>query len=289
VTYIDGEYFDKSYLYYWESDGEYHKEAEPEYNFSYHGSNPAFKCTIEGAKIGFEIEKEDLDAKQSVYAHELQSETGWGKENDGSLDSVTGFELVSPVFSLHESKDYFRNEFGRLKELINADYSSNCGGHINYSHPDYSSANLLESIKGYLPLFYSIYEYRINSRWSKAKSTKDLIRDGEKYQSVNLKRHCIEFRIFPAVKNIENLLWRLELIQIIDLHKTKSPLQVINWIADFNHPLHLHLSKVFSYEKLLQKVLLIAKYSQSLENVTISERALSETENALTLPDLLKK
>jgi len=217
------------------------------------------------------------------------SETGWGKENDGSLCATTGFELVSPVFSLHESKDYFRNEFSRLKELINAEYSSNCGGHINYSHPDYSSANLLESIKGYLPLLYSIYEHRINSRWSKAKSTKDLIRDGEKYQSVNLKRHCIEFRIFPAVKNIENLLWRLELIQIIDLHKTKSPLQVINWIADFNHPLHLHLSKVFSYEKLLQKVLLIAKYSQSLENVTISERALSETENALTLPDLLKK
>jgi hypothetical protein len=148
---------------------------------------------------------------------------------------------------------------------------------------------LLESIKGYLPLLYSIYEHRINSRWSKAKSTKDLIRDREKYQSVNIKSACIEFRIFPAVKNIQNLLWRLELIQIIDLNKTKSPLDVINWIADFKHPLHLHLSKVFSYEKLMSKVLLIAKYSRNLEDITISERTISETENALSLPDLLKK
>lgn len=284
----EGSYWDTGYLYYWESDGEYHTESEPEYNFNYHGSSPAFKATLQGPKIGFEIEKEDLEAKESWFAHELQSKHGWGKENDGSLDCESGFELVSPVFSLHESKEYFLSEFCNISELINAEYSNNCGGHINYSHPDFSTIDLLESIKGYLPLFYSIYEHRINSRWSRAKSSKDLIRDREKYQSVNIKSQCIEFRIFPAVRNIKNLIWRLELIQIMDLNKTKSPLQVINWLADLNHPLHLHFAKVFSFESIMRKINLVAKYAYQLENITIPERTLSEAESNLIVIDLNK-
>lgn len=289
VMWLDSEeaYWDTSYLHYWDSDNEYHTEPEPEYNFNYHGSNPAFKATLQGPKIGFEIEKEDLEAKESWYAHELQDKFGWGKENDGSLCGESGFELVSPIYSLHESKEYFLNEFGKIKELINAEYSGNCGGHINYSHPEFNNFELLESIKGYLPLLYSMYEHRINSRWSKAKSANDLMRDREKYQSVNIKSQCIEFRIFPAVKNVSNLVWRLELIQIMDLNKSKSPLQVIDWMADLNHPLHLHLSKVFSFEKLVQKIHLVAKYAFQLEKISISERTLEEIESKLIIPDLL--
>lgn len=287
IVEVDGRLWDRDYAYYWESDGEYHTEPEPDYNFNYHGSNPWFKADHNAPKIGFEIEKEDLDAKESVYARDLQNRLGWGKENDGSLDSESGFELVSPVYSLTESLDYFKAEFEKLSDLINADYSSNCGGHINYSHPSFSSWELIDAIKGYFPLLYAIYTHRINSRWSKAKSAQKLIDEREKYQSVNIKNQCIEFRIFPAVKNVQNLLWRVELIQIIDAWKTPSPIQVIQYMSDLNHPLSIHLQKIFSLEKLFSKVCKVADFARQFEGITVPDRTISEIESKLILPDLL--
>ena len=50
-------------------------------------------------RVGFEVEKEDDDAC-GIHYREVYDRTGWGKENDGSLDSCIGYELVSPTFDL---------------------------------------------------------------------------------------------------------------------------------------------------------------------------------------------
>lgn len=252
------------------------EEFNEEYNFSYHGSSPWDLSNGEIAKIGFEIEKEDIKAKESIYAEELQRETGWGKENDSSLDSTSGFELVSPIYPLHESADYFISEFLQVEELINADYSKSCGGHINYSNSLYSQEELLHSISGYIPLIYSLYEHRIGNSYCEAKSPEKLKIDGVKYQAIRIKSNCLEFRIFPAVKNVKNLLWRLKLIQIIDKHKTSSAKQVIQFMTDENHELFKLLTEIFSIEKLIQKVNKVAYFSGSYDGEIINQQTINE-------------
>jgi hypothetical protein len=272
-------------LYYW-SDGEIYEEPEPEeeeeeeeeeeYNFSYHGSSPAIFADYSEPKIGFEIEKEDIDAKESIYAYDLQRKTGWGKENDGSLNSDSGFELVSPVFPLHKPLEYFESKFKEVENLINADYSKSCGGHINYSNPLYNSEDLLNEVSGWIPLIYSLYEYRLKNTYCEGKSLDKLKEDRVKYQAINIKSRCLEFRIFPAVKNVKNLLWRLRLIQLIDLNKTKSPAKVIEFMSNEGHELHKHLIQVFPLEKLIQKINKVAKFSEELTGEIINQDTINQ-------------
>jgi len=272
-------------LYYWQ-DGNIHEYPEPEpeeeeeeeeeYNFSYHGSSPAIFADYSEPKIGFEIEKEDIEAKESIYAHDLQRKTGWGKENDGSLDSHSGFELVSPVFPLHKPLEYFESKFKEVEKLINADYSKSCGGHINYSNPLYNSEELLNEVSGWIPLIYSLYEYRLKNNYCEGKSVESLKNDRVKYQAINIKSKCLEFRIFPAVKNVKNLLWRLRLIQIMDLNKTWNPLKVISYMTDESHDLHKLLIEIFSYEKLISKVYRVAFFSESMTGHIINQETVNQ-------------
>ena len=271
-------------LYYWESDGEIYEYPEPEeeeeeeeeYNFSYHGSNPAIFADYSEPKIGFEIEKEDIEAKESIYAYDLQRRTGWGKENDGSLDSYSGFELVSPVFPLHKPLDYFESKFKEVENLINANYSGACGGHINYSNPLFDSEDLLNEISGWIPLIYSLYEHRLKNNFCEGKSLDKLKQDRVKYQAINIKSKCLEFRVFPAIKNAKNLLWRLRLIQIMDLNKTKSPAKVIEFMSNENHDLHKLLAEVFSIEKIIQKINKVAKFSEEMNGEIINQETINE-------------
>ena len=53
--------------------------------------------------IGFEIEKEDVDAREMYKHRTLFRETQWVKESDSSLDDGSGYELVSPVFNLMDN------------------------------------------------------------------------------------------------------------------------------------------------------------------------------------------
>lgn len=252
------------------------EEYEPNYNFSYHGSSPWDLSNGEKARIGFEVEKEDFDVKTEFIAYELQERTGWGKENDSSLNPESGFELVSPIYPLHESLDYFQSEFLQVEELINASYSSSCGGHINYSNWDYSQEELLNRISGYIPLIYSLYEHRIGNTYCKAKSPDKLKQEREKYQAIRIKSNCLEFRIFPAVKNVKNLIWRLRLIQIMDLNQTSSAKEVIRFMTDENHDLFKLLIEIFSLQKLIQKVNRVAYFSSNFDGEIIDQETINQ-------------
>jgi hypothetical protein len=283
-------------LFYWDSDGLYHstpyeEEEEEDGLFEYHHSNPDFLANIDSVKIGFEIEKEDINERKGIRASDIQNTYGWGVERDGSLDSDTGFELVSPIFDLHKPIDYFEDQFNKVDNLINANYSKSCGGHINYSHPDYyPSENLLNSISGYIPLLYSLYEHRLGISYCVQKTKDRLISEREKYQSIRLKSNgIVEFRIFPAVKNIKNLLWRIELIKIIDTYKTSSFLTVADSMLDTNSALHKLLTKIFSFEKIAEKVRLVLKYGQYFEEVEVSQSTLKTIEEKINKLNNLNK
>lgn len=208
-------------VYYWESDNEYHYEEEENTNFvrEYHNGgyrSVEFNDVETKYRIGFEIEKEDKNIKESMYIDEFEDKTNnlWRKERDGSLDDTEGYELVSPTFDF-SIKHIFEhiNHNHILVSHINADYGKSCGGHINLSKKGYSGKEMFEEVKGYTPLLYALYYGRVNKNYTKGKSNRDLENDNEKYQAIRIHDNRIEFRIISAVPNVDVLKWRCELIE----------------------------------------------------------------------------
>jgi hypothetical protein len=203
--------------------------------------------------IGFEIEKEDDDAGM-IHYEDLYLDTKWIKEHDGSLDDDTGYELVSPAFNLYDDgldKDIESDD--RLVRLINADKSNSCGGHINVAAKDYDTEQLFEGLSHFFPLLYSLYDGRLDKTYSKAKK-KHRYYDKDKYSAVYIKSEVLEFRIFSAVSSVDNLLWRRDLMRIMCDNINQSELDVLRMLLNHKSDLYLHLRKVYSQEKLIDKI-----------------------------------
>jgi len=75
---------------------------------------------------------------------------------------------------------------------------------------------------------------------------------------------------------VKNLLWRLRLIQLIDLNKTKSPAKVIEFMSNEEHELHKHLIEVFPLEKLIQKINKVAKFSEEMNGEIINQETINQ-------------
>ena len=215
--------------------------------------------------IGFEIEKEDSDMVDLDYGS-LYNKTGWIKERDGSLDDNTGYELVTPAFNLFD--DQLEIEIGKsqeLRDLINAEHSSDCGGHINLGSTIYTTEQLFEGISGFFPLFYSMYENRIDKNYSKAKKKHEYY-NRDKYSSIYIKPNVVEIRIPSAVRSVRNLLWRRDLMRIIVDNFNKSEMQVLRMLANTKSKLHIHLRQVYSLDQIIDKIEKFIKYSDQFNN-----------------------
>lgn len=253
------------------------EEDDDDYCFDYHSGKRKDFSNGSIYKIGFEVEKEDNQQREQDYAHELFNSTSWAKERDGSL-GCGGYELISPVFPLDINNSLFTqniiiDSINSVANYINANYSSSCGGHINISQAGKSSQLVLQSFSAYLPLFYSIYQNRINNTYSKAKQLKLYLNESEKYCSFNCKTNgVLEIRIFPAVKNVTNLLWRAELLRLILKHPTANYKTALAYISNPNNELHQHLRKVFSTKELFIKVKLFAQFAQEIDKVHIKQK-----------------
>lgn len=218
--------------------------------------------------IGFEIEKEDYNMA-SVDWERLYNDTGWIKESDGSLNDASGYELVTPAFDLMDDKldEEIKNNI-TLRNLINANHSSNCGGHINLGSTIYTTEQLFEGISGFFPLFYSIYEHRLEKNYSKAKK-KHHYYSRDKYSSIYIKDKVVEIRIPSAVISVTNLLWRRDLMRIIVENINKSEMQVLRMLVNQKSKLHMHLRKVYSIDKMIEKIEKFVKYSEEFNNVKL--------------------
>jgi hypothetical protein len=170
--------------------------------------------TIGAINFGFEAEKQDYDFRDRDNAIKLAFNTGFKKERDGSLGDG-GFELISPVLPLNN--DAVINEvLAPVRDILDAGTTDKCGGHINVSIVGQTSKDILKKVKGSLPIFYSIYEKRLNNTYCGAQQFSTYLRSPRKYQSFFLKNNDIlEFRIFPAIKNNTILKNRIDLMRIV--------------------------------------------------------------------------
>jgi hypothetical protein len=268
----EGEYYHTDDCYYWDCDNEWHLEPEPDGGlFEYHSNNRK-DVSFSRVRVGFEVEKEDGSERDGIDAPDLFDETGWAAERDGSLCNETGFELVSPTFDLHGTD--FAAEFEKVKSLVNADYSDACGGHINYSNELDTPTQMAESVSGYFPLLYAMYPKRVGTTYCKAKSKKEILTCSDKYQSVSIKSNRIEFRIFPAVQNVRNLLFRTGLIQVMDKNRTANELDVLNALCTKGSDLSNHLRTIYTDEKLIALVGRFARFMRELEGMEVAPSAM---------------
>lgn len=258
------EYYHESdvgeYVFWHEGIEEYRTDEPTHDNHDYHGGpRHDFSTSDTLFTIGFEVEKEDSD----MFCYDLSEvdRTRWSREHDGSLDSCTGFELVSPVYDLFSSKldDDIANS-KLLRDHINADSSTACGGHINFGKRGTSGSDLFKQYAAFMPLFVALYRKRATSRWSRAyaKPDKYLARD-ERYVAFNIKYDYIEFRIISRVHDVTTLLWRRDLFRIMTKFPNATAADVQRMMLNKRSALHKHLAKQYDEDKLLR---LVCWYSQ---------------------------
>jgi hypothetical protein len=195
---------------------------------------------------------------------------GWCKEQDGSLDVKKGFEAVSPVYSLFGKQLELDLKDCDLQKLINADYNTeSCGGHINISSDTFTKEELYEGISAFFPLLYSIYENRINQSYCQAKKKHRMGYEKDKYSAVYIRDNRVEIRIFPAVKNIDNLIWRRDLIRIMVKNINATELQVFKMMMNKKSKLYKHLNRVMTAETIHKKCVKFLEYSKAFNDKNI--------------------
>ena len=242
------------------------------FRYDYHSQKPKRTYTNAEFKIGVEIEKESLDGASHKHT-DIFNRFGWVKERDGSLNDRVGYELVSPAYNLFSNKMVNEAEAleARFPMLINGEASSACGGHIHFSRKHTSGEETLEMYCGYLPLLYAIYKGRTKQSYSHAQEKESMKHSGSKYQAVRVLRDRIEFRIFPAVKNLKSLAWRIELLRYMAKNPTASPLKVVNDLCDKRTALYKLFKQIFSeqtiYKRALDTLTMAKQYDRNYFNI----------------------
>lgn len=274
VIMCDGEVRHIDYAYWSERYQEYRYESDDEYVRGYHDSDicqsPVTFTKAPQYYVGLEIEKEDMDVLTSICIEDFEDMCpDWRKEHDGSLDSSSGYELVSPPLELCPDKILEHISANQtLVDHINAEYSSRCGGHIHLSEEGLDGKSLFKKIKGYVPLLHAMYPNRVEQRYCKAKSCDDLVRGYEKHQSVNVMNDRIEIRIFSAVRDMTNMHWRLRLLEAMLSKPTACPK-----VAFYNMHSHLRsiLDEVYVGDKFATLSDRVIEMARQYDSVTLTK------------------
>jgi hypothetical protein len=221
---------------------------QPVYVFSYHAGSDK-DCTTDSTvwSFGVEVEKEDEYVRNSISAEDMQNDTGWIKEEDGSLNYDEGYELTSPIYDLFDLSALQKDlENDDVRRHINAEYSDNCGGHFNISHKQLTSKQIYSAMMGFFPLLYALYPSRVSRDYCKAKCKFEMGYSPEKRSAFYIKSSRIfEIRLFPAVRNVENLLWRIRLMQIVVDNLNASEDKVLRLLLNPKSKLNQHLRKMY--------------------------------------------
>lgn len=255
-------------------DGEgYYSYPEESYVRGYHnGSYQSLNFDNKSKyKIGYEIEKEDENVRNSIDIEDFENETDelWRKEKDGSLDDESGYELISPTFEFDIDKIFEHIESNhQLVAHIEADTSTNCGGHIHLSENGLSGNELFEKVKGYTPLFYALYYGRVNKTYCKGKNNSDLENENEKYQAIKIHHDRVEFRIISAVPNIKTLKWRTKLLRMILENPTND---IIKAYYNVDTKFTKLLKQTYSDDRLLELKERFIKFTREFEGLNINK------------------
>ena len=163
--------------------------------------------------MGIEVEKEDQEVRNRCAYANCDLGNGWIVERDGSLDSDTGLEVVSPVMNMFDTAGLFA-EYERLDWVMNAGHSRRCGGHITISRKGMSTDELVAKLMPFVPMLFSLYEGRLANNYSGIQSKRD-IEYGSRRAIHRKSGGAVEIRIFSAVPSLDGIKFRTKLVQWI--------------------------------------------------------------------------
>lgn len=212
-------------------------------------------------KVGLEVEKEDEDVLSRIDVSRILETTGWIVERDSSLGN-DGFEMVSPIYPLDTVE--IRKRLQPLRAELSAIATGKCGGHIHVSDTERTPYEILLDIRGYLPLLYGMYPDRATNVYCEAKETDVYVESGHR-QALNITDKTLEFRIFPAVKNIEQIIFRLEIVDYMLKHKETDVVKVGSMLLDEDNELFQILANRIGKEKVKQKAESFIDFTNYLE------------------------
>lgn len=279
LVYVEdqGEVMSEDDAYYHNSDGCYYSyppdddDDDDVYLRGYHdGSYKTLNFENKSKyKIGYEIEKEDQEVLESINIEDFEERTDclWRKESDGSLNSGEGYELISPTFEFNIDKIFEHIEGNKtLVEHIDADTSTNCGGHIHLSEDGLTGEQLFEKVKGYTPLLYALYYGRVDKTYCKGKANRDLAYENEKYQAIKIHNDRIEFRIISAVPSVKTLKWRSKLLMMILQNPTHD---IIKAYYNVDTKFTKILKQTYSDDKLVELKERFVNFTRKFEGLDI--------------------
>lgn len=231
--------------------------------------------------LGIEIEKEDENF--NFGNAQLKQLLKWRRERDGSL-GYYGFELISPIYSLTNVRALIKDlSHPVLQAGVNCGSSERCGNHYHLSASHLTVPELAAGMAYLMPLLYAMYPNRLNNSYCAPKRISGRVvysvingdirtTLGDRYEAMNIGEKTVELRIFPAVKNLRQLVFRLNIIRTY-LHQLlyASPVQVIAEICDTRSVLHGVLSGVYNSPDKIENLLFkYASYSIQYEQQAIA-------------------
>jgi hypothetical protein len=227
--------------------------------------------------VGFEVEKEDQEMRNRCAWANSNLGNGWVVERDSSLDHRTGFEVVSPVFNLLDTKTMF-DEFDRLDWVMNSGHSRRCGGHITISRRGVTAVELIDKLSPFIPLLFSLYEGRLSTDYGGIQN-KDEMKRGSRKAIYNcnfgtLPKDAVELRIFSAVSTLESIKFRTKLVQWIVKHIDNGTFTSFTEVAEAmftDKKLNKLLRSQYSAEKLARKQALVYVFGGCLEGQSPTE------------------
>jgi hypothetical protein len=243
-------------------------------------------------QFGFEVEKDDnicLGSATPAVRAEFHA-MGYRLEKDGSLKTPDGmfpspsaYEFISPIYEL-EFMQAFRNDMVKpiIKRMVDGGVSKFCGGHMALSATGMTAAEVFEGVAGFIPLLYAMYPQRTTIHYCKAKSKNVMAVAPEKYSAVFVKSGYIEFRIFPAIKNTRNLLWRAELLKVMADNFGASEKEVFLMMIDKKSSLHKHLRKVYTAAQIADKAWGFTRFAKQYNAALIEPLRIKGAEQTLS-------
>jgi hypothetical protein len=228
------------------------EQGNNEVSFRY-GGGADYDITSRDDKWKFGVEVEKIDCSANRYqAREVLGTTLWSKEQDGSLQSSDGFELVSPLMPLYND-EVIEDALISVRRFLDAGFDDKCGGHFNISNDDEQPIETARRLKHSINLLYGMYPNRVENSYCKAIKFSRMIRSRDKYQAIRMHGNRIEIRLFPAVETYAQMRWRIGLVRILvsETYSGMGILALIKNIMNGKSALSKHFAKIYNTDKLL--------------------------------------
>jgi len=147
-----------------------------------------------------------------------------------------------------------------VADHVNGDYSTSCGGHMSFSIKGHDGLETYNRVKGFVPLILSLYRGRLTNSYSTA--YKDPVGRGR--GAINVANGYVEFRVFAAVRNVQNLKNRRDLLRVMANNLDRSPLYFIRMAMDESSELHQILRRAYDRDKLYARIALCAGIAEEM-------------------------